>query len=96
MTLREKVRQSILNECLAGVDFTERRPTITGYEQTVILKKGYGVDQAADAILAAIREHMTTEGALDRAAAAYWSDGDLVADIGDVLKKAILAALEDK
>jgi hypothetical protein len=51
------------------------------------------MDQAADAILAAIREHMTTEEALDRAAAAYWSDGDLVADIGDVLKKAILAAL---
>jgi len=47
----------------------------------------------ADAILAAIREHVTTEEALDSAAAAYWSDGDLVADIGDVLKKAILAAL---
>jgi len=48
---------------------------------------------AADAVLAAIRTHMTTEEALDRADAAYWSDGDLVADIGDALKKAILASL---
>ena len=96
MTLRETIRQSILNECLAGVDFTERRPTITGYEQTVILKKGYGVDQTADAILAAIRSHMTSPEAVERAVAAYWIDGDLVADIGDVLKKAILAALEDE
>lgn len=52
-------------------------------------------DQTTDAILAAIREHITTEDALDRASAAYWSDDDLVADIGDVLKKAILAALGD-
>ena len=51
---------------------------------------------AADAIIAAIRAHITTEDALDQASAAYWSDGDLVADIGDVLKKAILAALEDE
>jgi len=53
----------------------------------------WNVSEPADAILAAIREHVTTEEALDSAAAAYWSDGDLVADIGDVLKKAILAAL---
>jgi hypothetical protein len=50
----------------------------------------------ADAILAAIRAHMTTEEALDRASAAYWSDSDLVVDIGDVLKRAILAALGDE
>ena len=48
---------------------------------------------AADAILAAIREYMTTEEALDKADAVFWSEGDLVADIGDALKKAILAAL---
>ena len=49
--------------------------------------------RCAHAILAAIRTHMTSPEAVERAAAAYWSDGDLVADIGDVLKKAILAAL---
>ena len=57
---------------------------------------GYRIQNAGQVtteIIAAIREHVTTEEALDRAAAAYWSDGDLVADIGDVLKKAILAAL---
>ena len=53
-------------------------------------------DQTADAILAAIRSHMTSPEAVERAVAAYWIDGDLVADIGDVLKKAILAALEDE
>ena len=53
----------------------------------IIREHGYTTIESADAILAAIREHITTDDALDRASAAYWSDGDLVADIGDVLKK---------